>query len=82
MLFERLEPVPLGPRDLAPLLHALEEYGGTIALAPEGRPTAGSIYVAFPEDEYGDKQCRVILHEWQLAGRPPEASPRGSPGHP
>ena len=51
---------------LGPLLWELENQGCTLWIIG-GPTTTGRLHlqVVFPEDEYVEKRCRRILHDWR-----------------
>lgn len=64
MVIEKFEPEP--DRGLAPLLHQLEQYGGTLTFEDQKSSGPGSraLRLHLPEDEYQEKRCREILKVW------------------
>ena len=64
MVIEKFEPEP--NRGLAPLLHQLEQYGGTLTFEDQESSVPGSRAprLHLPEDEYQEKKCREIIKAW------------------
>lgn len=62
------EELPAGharSRDLAPLLHALEQHGGTLTISSWASvPGSTTVQLHLPEDEYREKKCREVVAEW------------------
>jgi len=63
MVIEKFEPDP--DRGLTPLLHQLEQYGGTLSFDQKSSvPDSQALRLHLPEDEYQEKKCRDIIRGW------------------